>query len=729
MRTAMLIAMALLMAYPHLAWSQASSVTVTGRVTSSDGAVPYATVLVKGTSIGALADEDGGFRLQNLRPGEYTLLASAQGYTTEEQRVTVSSPAVVSFTLRPTPVSMDPIAVTGTMKQTTVSQSPVKVEVVPAAVLRRSATSNLMEAIGQVNGLYAQVDCGVCYTNNIRINGMEGPYTAVLIDGMPIMSSLASVYGLNGINPSIIERIEIVKGPNSTLYGSEAMAGVINVITKDPRFAPRLAVDAYGSSHGQVNLDFAVSPSIGAARGLFSGNVHYMDNFVDENGDGFADVIMDRRVSLFGKVAMARALTLTSKFYHEERAGGVEAFSAALRGSDEVYGESIYTTRFELLGSYRVAFRSNQLRMDVSYNYHDQDSFYGDTEYAGRQNNAFANLIWDARAGSRHDLLLGLTARYQTYNDNTPATLEPERRFIPGIFAQDEYTVAAGVSLLGGVRLDHHREHGLIFSPRAAIKWEPFRNTALRLNGGTGFRTVNLFTEDHAALTGARQVVIAEALQPERSYSATLNVNQILEFGPNPMMIDADLFYTRFTNKIIPDYDHDPNQIVYANLSGYAVSRGLSLSMNQNVHFDRFLYTVGVTFQDVFAVEEGERTDELFAPTYRAVWSGSYTMRRSGFVLDYTGTLTGPMRLPEYDPPYARPTESPVYSVHNLQARYPLRGGVEIYGAVNNLFDYTQPSPLIDPGNPFGDDFDASYLYGPLQGRRFILGARYGLSR
>jgi outer membrane receptor for ferrienterochelin and colicins len=681
--------------------------------------------------MGVLADESGAFRLRDLSPGEYTLLASAQGYTTEERRVSVAagSPAVVRFTLRLTPVSMDPITVTGTMKQTTVSESPVKVEVVPAAVLRRSATSNLTEAIGQVNGLYTQIDCGVCYTNNIRINGMEGPYTAVLIDGMPIMSSLASVYGLNGINPSIIERIEIVKGPNSTLYGSEAMAGVINVITKDPRFTPRLAVDVYGSSHGQTNLDFAVTPSVGAASGLFSGNVYHMNNFIDENGDGFADVTLERRVSLFGKVDVARALTLTSKFYHEDRAGGVEGFNPALRGSDEVYGESIYTNRFELLGSYRLPVRSNAFRMDFSYSFHDQDSFYGDTEYAGRQNIAFANLIWDAQAGSRHDLLFGVTARYQTYDDNTPATLEPDRRFIPGVFAQDEYTVASNLSLLGGARLDHHREHGVIFSPRAAVKWEPFANTTVRLNGGTGFRTVNLFTEDHAALTGAREVVIAEALRPERSYSGTLNLNQIIELGPSPMMIDADLFYTRFTNKIIPDYDRNPNQIVYANLGGYAVSRGISLSLNQNVLFDRFLYTVGVTFQDVYSVEDGERAAELFAPEYRAVWSGSYTMPRSGLVLDYTGTLTGPMRLPEYDPPFTRPTRSPTYTTHNLQARYPVRGGLEVYGAVNNLFDYTQPSPLIDPANPFGDHFDTAYVYGPLQGRRLILGARYGLSR
>ena len=163
-----------------------------------------------------------------------------------------------------------------------------------------------------------------------------------------------------------------------------------------------------------------------------------------------------------------------------------------------------------------------------------------------------------------------------------------DRRLIPGVFAQDELRFSNRVTLLGGMRADHHEEHGVIASPRAALKWDAFGHTAVRLNAGTGFRVVNLFAEDHAALTGARDVLIASELEPERSRSVTLNVNQVVEFGPSPMMIDLDLFHTRFSNKIVPDYDADPNQIVYGNLEGHAVSRGIGVTLNQNVDFDRF---------------------------------------------------------------------------------------------------------------------------------------------
>jgi outer membrane receptor for ferrienterochelin and colicins len=735
---------------PEAAWSQ---VAIRGRVLSGGEPVPSARVAVKGTSIGTLTDETGAYRLQGLRPGRYTIVAAAIGHSTEEQAITLreGEPQQLDFVLSVAAVSLNPVVVTGTMKQTTVSESTVKVDVVPAAVLQRSATSNLMEAIGYVNGLYQQVDCGVCYTNSIRINGMEGPYTAVLIDGMPIMSALASVYGLNGINPSIIERVEILKGPSSTLYGTEALGGVVNVITKDPRFAPRLTVDARRSSEGETNLDFSVAPGSGALKSLFSGSVSHMDTYLDENGDGFTDIPLNKQASLFGKMDYSpegrRVLGITTKYYYEDRFGGVRGWTKVDRGSGSVYGESIYTNRFELLGSYLLPTPSEKLRADFSYTWHDQDSYYGNTAYAARQNILFGNLIWDLKAGKRHDdaddhhdsadgddgrrhdLLLGASLRYQTYDDNTTATTTAERRFIPGVFVQDDFSAADNLKLLGGLRLDHHEEHGVIFSPRASIKWEPFHRNTIRLNTGTGFRVVNLFTEDHAALTGARDVVIAEALEPERSYSVALNVNQELEFGPSPMMIDLDVFYTHFTNKIVPDYDIDPNQIVYDNLRGYSVSRGVSLSLNQNVNFERLLYTLGVTVQDVYSVEEGVRERELFAPEYMGTFGFTYNHPSPRLSLDYAGRLAGPMQLPEYEAPFQRPGRSRSYTVHDVQATLKLDGGVEVYGAMQNLFDFTQGSPLIDPAHPFGDAFDTAYVWGPIHGREFLVGARFGLSR
>lgn len=708
--------------------------TVVGSVVDGEGnAVRSASVTLVGSAQASLSDARGTVVLRGIPPGEGVLRATAPGHRMMDVsfRMEAGHTTHVAIVLATDPIAMDAVTVTGTMRQTSVSASPVKVSVVPAAVLRRNATNNLTEAIQYVNGLYNQVDCGVCYTNSIRINGMEGPYTAVLIDGMPLMSSLASVYGLNGINPALVEQIEVVKGPASTLYGSEAMGGVINVITKDPRFAPRLAADISSTSDREGNLDFALASEPGDLSAFVSGNLAYNSHFADRNGDGFSDFPLNRRGVLFGKMDFApegrRRATLSARYLYEDRFGGVEAWTRALRGSSEVYGESIATHRTELLGSYIFPARTG-LRFEGSYTWHDQDSWYGDEHYAATQRIAFGNLIWARRAGS-HDLLFGATARWQTYDDDTPAAVGAERRFIPGIFAQNEVRFLPPLTVLAGARLDHHAVHGAIVSPRLAIKWDVADHTALRLNAGTGFRVVNLFTEEHAALTGSREVVIAEALEPERSRSVALNLNQIVEFGPNPMMIDFDLFHTRFSNRILADYDVDPDLIVYENLRGHSVSRGLALSVNQNVDFDRFLWTAGVTLQDVHSVDEGVREDAFFAPALRATLGSTYRFRTLPLRLDYTGTITGPMRLPEYEAPFERPARSPTFSLHNVQGTWSAGSATELYLNVKNLLDYVQPSPLVAPEDPFGADFDTAYVYGPMRGRHLLVGVRYGMPR
>lgn len=724
------LAIAMALAAPSPAVGQGAGLR--GTVVTDGGApVRYATVSLAGSQRGVLTGAEGRFGMPGLAPGRYRLVVSAPGYAVLEREVSVPTSGPVTLVLRPDPVALEALTVTGTMKRSSVAESPVKVEVVPRRVLQRMATDNLTETIQYVNGLYTQVDCGVCYTNNIRINGMEGPYTAVLIDGMPIMSALASVYGLNGINPALIEQIEIVKGPASTLYGSEAMAGVINVITKDPRFAPRLAVEFRGTSDAEGTLDFALASEPDDLSGFLSGSVAYNQRFVDDNGDGFSDFPRVRRGVLFGKLSGtaegARRGDLSAKLLVEDRFGGVEAWTGADRGSEEVYGESVVTRRAEVIGSW-VPGGAEALRLEGSYTWHDQESFYGATGYHGSQHVAFGSVVWSARAG-RHDLLAGATARWEAYDDDTPATMDADRRLVPGLLVQDEYRWTSDLSVLGGLRADHHQDHGIILSPRLALKWSPLEHTAVRLNAGTGFRVVHLFTEDHAALTGSRDVVVASELRPERSRSLTINLNQVLEVGPNPMMIDLDLFHTRFSNKIVPDYDLDPELIVYENLSGHAVSRGVSLSFNQNVDFDRFLYSVGVTLQDVYTADGGAREDEFFAPTVRGVATATWAFRSIPLTLDYTGSVTGPMRLPSYDEPFSRPTRSPTYALHNVQGSWALGGGAELQLSVRNLFDYVQPSPLVNPAEPFSDSFDTAYVYGPLRGRHVMVGVRYGMAR
>ena len=255
--------------------------TVMGTVNDGENSIPFANVVLKGTTFGTSANENGVFELQNVPFGNYQLQISSIGFVPFTKKVELKSTKLQleKLQMAPSVLDLDEVVITGTMKETFVSASPIKIDVVTSKFLEQTTTpTNLVEAINLVNGVEEVVGCGVCFTNSISINGLPGPYTAILVDGSPLYGNLASVYGLNSIPASMIDRIEVIKGPNSTLYGSEAVAGVINIITKHPKDQPLVDVNLMGTTHGEVFGDIAISNQIGNKLHVSNGvSVAYID--------------------------------------------------------------------------------------------------------------------------------------------------------------------------------------------------------------------------------------------------------------------------------------------------------------------------------------------------------------------------------------------------------------------------------------------------------------------
>ncbi|RYZ23051.1 MAG: TonB-dependent receptor [Chitinophagaceae bacterium] len=653
--------------------------------------------------------------------------------------------------------SLDEVVVSGTLKPVRRLESPVAVEVYSAQYFRRNPTSSLFESMQQVNGVRPQINCSVCNTGDIHINGLEGPYTMVTIDGMPIVSSLGTVYGLFGIPSQLLEKVEVIKGPASGLYGSEAIGGLINVITKDPAKAPRFSLNAMSTSWLEHSLDAGARFRIGKATALTGLHYFYYGNPVDRNGDNFTDVTLQHRVSLFQKWNFTRPsgkpFTLAGRYFYEDRWGGELQWNRHFRGGDSVYGESIYTSRWELLGRYALRVPGNW-NFSFSATGHRQNAAYGATSFLARQNILFGQLTWNGNLGGGHDLLVGGVGRHTFYDDNSTATLDtlsgantPERVLLPGIFVQDEWTLSPRHTLLLGLRYDHHPVHRSILTPRLAWRWKLPAGQVLRLNAGTGFRVVSLFTEEHAALTGARAVVIEGELKPETSYNT--NLNYTLPFGRpgRNFTLDVSAWYTHFRNRIVADYDTDPQSIIFRNLDGHALSRGISFSLEGNIR-NRLRANIGATLQDVATVTKNgsgkyEKKLPVLTERWSATWSLSYSLPASGWSFDYTGNVYGPMRLPllsgpgVFDP---RKPYSPVWSVQNLQVTKFVSTRCELYGGIKNLLNWTpvKGNPFLiarasdpfdkraaDPAdNPMGLTFDPSYVYAPNQGRRVFLGLR-----
>jgi outer membrane receptor for ferrienterochelin and colicins len=714
-----------------------------GTVTSNGEPVIGANVTLEKSQKGAATNVNGEFVLSDLEPGTYDLLVSAIGYKEFRRDVKVSPSETVTLelTLEQKTEELGEVVVTGTMRQTYIKESPVKVAVVTPQRLQQGKTSsNIMDVIDNVSGLSTQLNCGVCGTNAIRINGVEGANTAVLIDGMPIMGALASVYGLNGISPSIIDQIEVIKGPQSTLYGTQALGGVVNIITKNPKNTPSISADIYAKSTAETSLNIAASPSLGRFNGFVSGNVLRMENYFDHNNDDFNDVAKQTRISLFGKGTLEgqngeQRLNIAGKLYDENRTGGTRPYTDDLRGSNQIYGESIFTRRAELMMEYWPAVLDQQLRFSGAFTHHDQDSYYGTEHYDAKQSIMYGQATWEQPLSDQLNLLIGGTARYQAYDDNTPATSDgSSRRFIPGVFTQAEISIN-NVTLLGGLRVDHHQEHNLVTAPRLSAKYSPDDFTTIRISGGTGFRVVNVFTEDHAALTGSREVVFTEDLNPERSKSITASIEHIIPFGSNPMTVTLDGFYTHFSNKIIPNYDQNPNLIVYENLDGFSVTRGFSINLDQNFTDLPTSFNGSFTLMDVYTQENGHRQPLTYAPDFTGAWGLTYQIREWGLKFGYTGQLVGPKHMPDtYVQRFGRARESPTYTVHDLKLTKEFanvnsasRLGIEAYLSAENIFDYTQGSPLVNASTPFDSQFDTIYTWGPIVGRTFSLGARLNI--
>jgi outer membrane receptor for ferrienterochelin and colicins len=729
--------------------------TIKGTVTTDGMPLPLANIVLKNSKSSTTSTVDGSYHFNTVPVGNYEITASYTGFKSQSQRIVIAdtTAVILNFTLRENN-TLDEIVITGTLKPVSRLESPVPVEVYKPVFFQKNPTANIFEALQNVNGVRPQLNCNVCNTGDIHINGLEGPYTLVLIDGMPIVSGLSTVYGLSGIPNSLLERIEIVKGPASSLYGSEAVGGLINIITKNPKNAPVFSTDAFATGWGEVNIDIGFKANVGKAAAVLTGiNYFNYSNPIDNNKDNFTDLTLQDRISVFQKWNFNRMsnklFSLAGRYFYEDRWGGELQWEKKYRGGTEVYGESIYTKRWELLGAYELPIEEKML-FSFSYTDHDQNSIYGDMPYRAKQRIGFGQLTWDKEI-TTHDLLFGTALRYQYYDDNTTATVDEDINWIPSLFVQDEITLAEKQTILLGARYDYNSNHGAIFTPRLAYKWKINDNNVLRFNTGTGFRIVNLFTEEHAALTGSREVIVLEELKPERSYNANLNyLKKMYTKNGTFIGLETSAWYTRFSNSIIPDYDSNPNQIIYKNLNGYAVTKGVST--NVDLVFNNGLKMIlGVTYMDVTKTEKNIKMRQLLTERITGTWAISYRLDKLFLDIDYTGNLYGPMRLPLLGPLDPRSEYSPTWSIQNIQFTFNKFKNLELYAGVKNLLNWTpnRGNPFIiaratDPfdknvkydsngnaqvtaDNPYALTFDPGYVYGPNQGVRSFFGLRYTL--
>ena len=370
--------------------SQLLSAQIKGYVLDRDKLpIAGATIYNKNQKKGSISANDGVFYLEYASQND-VLIVSSVGY-----KATIITVDSVLLSGKPYDVFLDPdqdleeIIVTGNLQEVKKSESPIPVSLYSSTYFKSNPSPSIFEAMQLINGIRPQLNCNVCNTGDIHINGQEGANTMILIDGLPIVSGLATVYGLTGIPQELIEQVEVIKGPASTLYGSEAIGGVINLITKLPVKAPQMTLESYATSLGEINTDFGVSYRLEKNQALLGVNYFNYNQPIDNNNDNFTDLTLQHLISVFHKITNSKN-SVAMRFNYEDRWGGEMNWNPFFRGGTDRYGESIYTARWELFGRYQL---KNDWFLRYSLNNHSQNAVYGDTDYLADQSIGFVQTV------------------------------------------------------------------------------------------------------------------------------------------------------------------------------------------------------------------------------------------------------------------------------------------------------------------------------------------------
>ncbi|MEZ5013715.1 MAG: carboxypeptidase-like regulatory domain-containing protein [Chitinophagales bacterium] len=724
------------------ATSTISAQTIEGHVmtaTENGGMVGLPGAVVQWTdgSGNAICDDDGHFHIEKSGPAQTHLIAQYVGYMNDTMEV--GNKRSLHFMLLPV-TELETVIVAGDGSATAINtKDPVNLETINKKELLKAACCNLSESFETNNTVDAEYSDAITGAKTIKMLGLDGVYSQIMVENMANVRGLSSSYGLTFIPGSWIESIQVTKGPGSVVNGYESITGSINTELKKPfdTDEEKAYINLYGATSGtlELNADYRHVFNEKWSTGLYF-HTNQLHNKMDDNSDGFLDapltnhfIVMNKWNYFSGKTHEAQ---LGVKYIYSDLLGGQTIFDPALpRTIENGYGVNVHIQRMEAFMKNGFVFTrpNTSIGTIVSFAQHDQTGYYGLNDYAGDETYVHGNAIFQTYIGNtNHMLKTGASFLYDHFREdfNTEGYHRDER--VPGIFAEYYYNKESSWSLLLGARVDQHNLYGTFFSPRMHVKYNAGKNTVLRVSGGRGYRVANIFAENTNILTSARSLVISEPLDPESGWNYGFTGIRYLKFGQKEGTFTLDLYRTDFTNKVVVDVDSDPHTIYISNLHGDAFSNVLQAEWDQNV-FKNFDVRLAYKYIDARETFNGVLREIPLTSKNRGLLNLAYSWKKAGMVFDFTAQGYGTMRLPEnlaYTDAALSDGFSPAYVLLLGQITKKWKG-IEIYAGSDNLTNFTQQDPIIGATNPFGEEFDASAIYAPVMQRKWYAGLRWSI--
>ena len=719
--------------------------------------IPHIVVMLKGTTIGVSSDNSGHYVMRNVPEGTFTMEVSAIGYKTQTRQIEIRKgmSIEVNFTLEEDHVLLDGVIVSATRSETTRKMSPTLVNVVSMDTYAQGNCTTVAQGLAFQPGVRIENNCQNCGFQQVRINGLDGQYTQILIDSRPIFSALAGVYGIEQLPANMIDRVEIMRGGGSALFGSSAIAGTINIITKEPvRNSAAVShtttsINGSSSFHNTTDINASiVSEDNKLGLAVFAQNTQ--KDAWDANGDGFTELskISGQTAGIRGYVKTGIYSKITAEYHHlqEFRRGGdgIDLPPHEVMIAEQTkHGINTGGLKFDWFSPDQ----RHRLNVFASIQHIDRDSYYG----AQKDPNAYgktSDLTWVGGAQYVYkfnrclfmpaDLTIGLEYNEDYLKDNMWGydRITDQTVRIASLYAQNEWKNQRWGILLGG-RLDKHNLiNGVIFSPRANLRYNPTKNINLRASYSYGFRAPQAFDEDlHIDNVGGTisMIRLAEDLRVERSQSVSLSADLYHSWGDwqGNLLIEGffsdleDVFALKeigWENGVLIKERHNESgaRVIGGNLEG-KIAWKEKLQIQAGVTAQNSQFKEARTWSD-----EGDvpATRKMFrTPDFYGYCTASYNPLRH-MKLSLTGTYTGSMLVEHHAGAIADniSVETPDFWDLNFKIAYDFRVfrsfKLQLNAGVQNMLNSFQKD--FDSGA----DRDSGYIYGPTLPRSFFFGIR-----
>ena len=717
--------------------------------------LPYIVVIIRGTTIGVTTENTGHYMMRNVPVGDFTVEVSAIGYRTQTRDVHIKKGRSyeINFSLEEDHVQIDGVIVSATRSETTRKMSPTLVNVVGMDVYNKTNATTVAQGLAFQPGVRVENNCQNCGFQQVRINGLDGQYTQILIDSRPVFSALAGVYGIEQLPANMVDRVEVMRGGGSALFGSSAIAGTINIITKEPvRNSSSIShsFTAIGSSsfHNTTDINASiVSEDNKLGLAVFGQNTQ-KDGW-DANGDGFTELskISGQTAGFRGYVKTGLYSKITAEYHHlqEFRRGGDNLDlppHEAMIAEQTKHGINTGGLKFDWFSKNQ----KHRLNAFASVQHIDRESYYG----AGQDPNAYGkttDLTWVGGAQYIYkmdrclfmpsDLTVGLEYNEDYLKDNMWGydRMTDQTVRIMSAYAQNEWKNERWGILIGG-RLDKHNlMKQLIFSPRANLRYNPSENIHLRASYSYGFRAPQAFDEDlHIDNVGGTvsMIVLAEDLRVEKSQSVSVSADMYHSWGDWQGNVLIEGFFTDLGDVFaLKEMGFDQDGILIKerhNESGATVFGG---NLEGKVAWKNiFQMQLGITAQRSMYKEarswsgDVEATRKMFrTPDLHGYLTASYNPVRQ-ITLALTGTYTGSMLIEHHAGmiEHNATVRTPDFWDMGFKAAYDIRlygsFSLQLNAGVQNIFNSFQRD--FDSGA----DRDSGYIYGPTLPRTFFFGVK-----